>query len=579
MAKKHNSGDTIDIVAREISEIAVKNAHIEDRRKSFITIGGCSTYESGLRLNEGLFQSRGHLWRRPTISLVADPIEKIDSRFSCLPPLFLTYLVNDAKKLHLQNLLETDAEVLVFDITRDLRSGVVALSETQFVIDPLEGINILEGLTPETMNQEVFDKVFKGGERISFHANWARFFPLWKRAFARSIEILSKKFSRLVLLEHYFTCKVNGVPYTYDFAPGAAEMANIALEKMYDFARSFDCVSFVSLPRKLFITGREAPWGGPSDTHYLPEVYLLYAEKTAQLLFPDREDGSRAIIDQLFLRAAERDDLILQIQALTAERDQLATDNAAFAAARDAALAERDEMRARLEGAADDTLTPRDDHAPTAAENDADLVEQESATIETRVIRAERDAALAEKAAAVAERALALYEREAMRRERDAAVVDRDRILGENAAMAAEWSKEAHEKEAMRAERDKAVADAHAFAADRDRVLAESAALLVERDRASGEIDEIIGQLEAALAHSEELAAERDRLRVEAEKKEATTPDAAKVAAQEQQRERVVRRVPGRPHPQAEVEPRLRGQPAQQREAEQAQRRTSPPCA
>ncbi|BBU63614.1 hypothetical protein MSC49_35490 [Methylosinus sp. C49] len=490
-------------------------AYIEDRRKRFITIGGCSTYESGIRLNEGLFQSRGHLWRRPTISLVADPIEKIDSRFSCLPPQFLTYLVNDAKKLHLQNLLETDAEVLVFDITRDLRSGVVALSETQFVIDPLEGINILEGLTPETMNQEVFDKVFKGGERISFHANWARFFPLWKRAFARSIEILSKKFSRLVLLEHYFTCKVNGVPYTYDFAPGAAEMANIALEKMYDFARSFDCVSFVSLPRKLFITGREAPWGGPSDTHYLPEVYLLYAEKTAQLLFPDREDGSRAIIDQLFLRAAERDDLILQIQALTAERDQLATDNAAFAAARDAALAERDEMRARLEGAADDTLTPRDDHAATAAENDADLVEQVSATIETRVIRAERDAALAEKAAAVAERALALYEREAMRRERDAAVVDRDRILGENAAMAAEWSKEAHEKEAMRAERDKAVADAHAFAADRDRVLAESAALLVERDRASGEIDEIIGQLEAALAHSEELAAERDRLAAE----------------------------------------------------------------
>ncbi|TDX62230.1 hypothetical protein EDE12_111137 [Methylosinus sp. sav-2] len=557
MAKKHNSGKNISVVARESSEFPAEKAYVEDRRKSFITLGGCSTYESGLRLNEGLFRSRGHLWRRPTIALVADPIEKIDSRFSCLPPEFLTYLVNDAKKLHLPNLLEMDAELLIFDLTRDLRSGVVALSETQFVIDPLEGVHILEGLTPETMNQDVFDKVFKGGERISFHANWARFFPLWKRAFARSIEILSRKFSRLVLLEHYFTCKVNGVPYTYDFAPGAAEMANVALEKMYDFARSFDNISFISLPRKLFITGREAPWGGPSDTHYLPEVYLLYAEKTAQLLFPEREDGSRAIIDQLFLRAAERDDLIVQIQALTEERDRLATDNAAFAAARDAALEERDEMRARLEGAADDTLTPRDDHAPATAENDADFVECESATIETRVIRAERDAALAEKAAAVAERALALYEREAMRRERDAAVADRDRILGENAAMAAEWSKEAHEKEAMRAERDaaianaeafaadrdrimgenaamaaewskeahekeamraerdQAVADAHAFAADRDRVLAESTALLVERDRASSEIDEIIAQLEAALAHSEELAAERDRLAAE----------------------------------------------------------------
>lgn len=42
------------------------------------------------------------------------------------------------------------------------------------------------------------------------------------------------------------------------------------------------------------------------------------------------------------------------------------------------------------------------------------------------------------------------------------------------------------------------------------------------------------------------LAAERDRLRVEAEKKEATTPDAAKVAAQEQQRERVLKAVRGR---------------------------------
>ncbi|WP_157235118.1 DUF6270 domain-containing protein [Methylosinus sp. LW4] len=497
------------------------------------------------------------MWRRPTISLVADPIEKIDSRFSCLPPQFLTYLVNDAKKLHLPNLLEIDAELLIFDITRDLRTGVIALSETQFVIDPLEGVNIIEGLTPETMNEEVFDKIFKGGERISFHANWARFFPLWKRAFARSIEILSRKFSRLVLLEHYFTCKVNGVPYTYDFAPGAAETANIALEKMYDFARSFDCVSFVSLPRKLFITGREVPWGGPSDTHYLPEVYLLYAEKTAQLLFRDREDGSRAIIDQLFLRAAERDDLIRQIQALTAERDQLATANAAFAGARDAALEERDEMRAGLEGAADDRLTPSDDHTPATTENDAAFVERESAAIEARVIRAERDAAVAEKAAAVAERALALYEKEAMRRERDAALADyerimgenvamaaewnkethekeamraerdaaianaeaiaadRDRIMSENAAMAAEWSKEAHEKEAMRVERDTARADAYAFAADRDRVLAESAALLVERDRASSEIDEIIARLEAALAHSEALAAERDRLAAE----------------------------------------------------------------
>lgn len=108
-----------------------------------------------------------------------------------------------------------------------------------------------------------------------------------------------------------------------------------ALEKIYEFARSFDDISFISLPRKLLITGREAPLGGPSDMYYSPDAYLLYAEKTAQQLFPECEDGSRAIIDQLFHRAAERDDLILQIQALTAERDRLATDNAARLAAMD----------------------------------------------------------------------------------------------------------------------------------------------------------------------------------------------------------------------------------------------------
>ncbi|WP_146188305.1 hypothetical protein [Methylosinus sporium] len=60
------------------------------------------------------------------------------------------------------------------------------------------------------------------------------------------------------------------------------------------------------------------------------------------------------------------------------------------------------------------------------------------------------------------------------------------------------------------------------------------------------------------------LAAERDRLRVEADKKEATTPDAAKVAAQAQQRERVLKAVRGKFPIAVAAENPLRFQPLAQ---------------
>ncbi|CAN2535538.1 hypothetical+protein [Methylocapsa aurea] len=587
MSEKQKTALQEHSIQRTIQDLPIEDLPIEgspleerrddSRRKTFLTMGGCSTYEAGQRLSPGLFRSRGHLWRRPTIALVSEPIKKIDSRFSCLPAEFLTYFVNDAKKLHLPNLLEIDAELLIFDLTRDLRAGILALDENQFVLDPLEGIGIVEGLTPETMNQEIFEKAFKDSERISFHADWRRFFPLWKRSFARMIEILSTKFSHIMLLEHYFTSKVNGVPYTYDFAPGAAETCNIALEKMYDFARGFESISFVSLPRKLFITGREVPWGGPSDTHYLPEVYLLYAEKIAQQTFRNREDGSQAIIDQLFDRAAERDHLIVQIQSLTEERDQRTTENAIFCAERDQASSEREEMRAERDAAVSDSLAFAADRDRIAVENAAFLAERDIALRERDAVLARLDLALAnshafaadrgrivaENAAFLAERDLAFREKEEMRAERDAAVThslafaaDRDRIAAESDA---ERDRLIREKDEIEARLDAALSHCHAFAADRDRIAAESAverdAAFAERDRlamenaahlaarelAAREIDEIIARLDAALAHGEELTADRDRLAAERDEAfralrerasiEAPTTDLAEAAA------------------------------------------------
>lgn len=315
------------------------------------------------------------------------------------------------------------------------------------------------------------------------------------------MEAISSKFGDIILLEHYFTSKVNGTPYTYDFVPEAVEKANVALQQMYAFARHFRQISFVSLPRDLYITGPDVPWGGPNDSHYLIELYFLYAEKTTRLIFPECEDGAVAIVKHLFARAAERDDLRKFTQTLSAEREQRIAENAAYCAQRDEAVSARAQAAAERDAIATRAATFESELDQTRRERDEAHAQLHAAAARIQELVAERDGLTAQAAAVCSERDRALGQRDEERAQIDAAAARAQQL-------AAERDQAFHAKDEALARMNEADARAQQLTAERDEFAAQARAFAAERDQAFRERDEVRAEHDAIVTHSLAIAAE-----------------------------------------------------------------------
>ncbi len=203
--------------------------------------------------------------------------------------------------------------------------------------------------------------------------------------------------------------------------------------------------------------------------------------------------------------------LLSERDTLRAERGQLAADAAQLQASYEAIRGERDELHARLDGAARD----RD---ATRSECDGLRVERDHLTADTGRLQASYEALCNERDALHARLDAAARDLDAARAECDGLRVER----GQLATEAAQFQAARSEQDALHARLDDAARDRDAVRAECDSLRADAARLqgsieaaYCERDTLQSGLDDAARDRDAARAECNGIRTERDRLAAE----------------------------------------------------------------
>jgi hypothetical protein len=289
------------------------------------SIGGCVALEVARRLGEAGDGHLDHFWRRPTIALMSNPVSRFHFDLHELPPAFVNYFVNDAAGAHLKEIERLPAgSTVVIDITRDIFTGVVEVEPGAFVMNPLDGVGIVAGLTTETMSSEILTRLLKAEPKIiNPLADKDRFLKLWKAAIDHQIATLSQKFENIILLEIYFTFNLASHDRKAPFSEIDVRESNSILSSMYDYIRDRKELIFASISQDKMMTGRHVAWDGPFYTHFVDESYALFCDEIKAKLTQDRPSGESFLQRSAFKRAKDYEDLRETFDTLLVQHDQM----------------------------------------------------------------------------------------------------------------------------------------------------------------------------------------------------------------------------------------------------------------
>lgn len=283
------------------------------------SLGGCVTHEVARRLAS---KSRGHIdhfWRRPTIALMSDNVSRFNFNIHDLPSEYINYFINDAAGSHRQEIDSLPSgNTLILDVTRDIFSGVVGLSDNVFLLDPVDSINIVDGLKSDTINYELFEKIIKRKYSVVNYRDSENFEDIWLESFSRFLAHFSAKFRHIFVLEIYLTTEVAHVACPSDLCVDHAAKANAVLSSMYDRVRGLHGCRLVSIDRDKMITGVDVDWGGPTYTHFLNETYALYCDKILSLVSNESQEGL-FLKDAAFNRAKAYEAVNAKLKTVTEE--------------------------------------------------------------------------------------------------------------------------------------------------------------------------------------------------------------------------------------------------------------------
>lgn len=297
-----------------------------------VTLGGCVVSHLGNQLNLRAIRHHRHLWRRPTIALMSDPVSRFRLDIEKLPPAYANYFLNDAASSHqaeLNNQNPANENVFLFDITRDMFTGVVELEPDCWIMDPTQAISIVEGLTHENMSPQILDELCRGPvRRVSPLDDWETFFPLWQKAFRKFADRVTSQYER-VMIARIFTTDLRYDSST-PFYKSHVAPTNARLEEMYPWIEANFDFEWVTVPRDRAITGKTGvPYGGPTATHFLAETHSLFAHDFLRVLKSRRGDNVASLdpytllIEQAFDRARQHEEALEDIKRLEGQIEEL----------------------------------------------------------------------------------------------------------------------------------------------------------------------------------------------------------------------------------------------------------------
>lgn len=273
-----------------VAEIVVTQATLSDKPARqihrIVSMGGCATHETARLAAKDSIIHAYHLWRRPTIALVA-PRAKYNPIPNHYSEEFGRYWHDDFNKSHLDNLKEMDGNVLLFDILRDIWTGVIRKNNT-YVMDPVDGLHFVANIPLDQIPEEA-DSQLRAGDQV-YNYKHEDFLDIWKEHVDTFVDVARENFEHVILNKHYLATHraTNGKKLVVgkfanidsdDFSD-----VNNLLEEMYSYLSTFEFVRINTISRSLMLTGRHVPLFGPFPTHFVPEANALFAENLRSYL-------------------------------------------------------------------------------------------------------------------------------------------------------------------------------------------------------------------------------------------------------------------------------------------------------
>lgn len=303
-----------------------------------LSLGGCTTHEIAVRAANVQIHHDGHLWRRPTIPLMAPSGYRLEPMGDAFPAEFRKYWQDDFRKYHLDEIVNSDANVLAFDVTRDIFGASIRLPNGSFVLDPLSLGNImgpLDGLTREDVTAVI------GRDYTSLWYFDDEFLSIWSQSFRSFMEAVSERFDLVILNKIYFTNRLAGSHHPTFCPQSDMDGPNFVLDQLYDEAARYRNVVVNKINNRYFLTGQDVSWGGPNLTHFVDETLCLFAENLRGMLLGSSYVSGEIFIKNAFQKSAKYEDELRKTADMTAQIGQ-------SEAQRAEAFAERDETMGQL---------------------------------------------------------------------------------------------------------------------------------------------------------------------------------------------------------------------------------------
>lgn len=296
------------------------------RTMKLVSLGGCVSYCIVAMLAEE-FQ-HVHRWRRPVVSMMSPALDDLGP--TSAKGSYAKYIAEDASKHH-RDEIDAGGSALIFDISRDIFTGVVRCGES-FISHPNQ-LPMLSDVT-ELGGPVDLDTLFAGRTYNEIDLYSDDFFDLWRAATDAFITRYRERYERLVCILFYRSSRSawghpdhDGFAHPFDAATLAKE--NALLERMGRVIAGYDCVTVLDLPQRYAFSGGTVPYG-QAPMHFSPELHALAAEWLRAILNPGDPRQGRSLVEQAFKRfvgferaVRHRDALNDEVADLRKHRDEL----------------------------------------------------------------------------------------------------------------------------------------------------------------------------------------------------------------------------------------------------------------
>lgn len=238
------------------------------------------------------FYKAGGFYGHQTIPLMSQAVKELPN-LNNFGEGYKEYIKKDCEKELLSNILNSDFEYILLDLSRDILTSKVIKIGDAYIADPEELICVRHengayefGNIKE--NKRAIKEFLPDNQRID--AFDAEFFDIWKKSFSDLINLLKKNNKKIIIWHKKNANKIFQGDILEFSVSSDWELQNIILEKMLDYVKTFDDLHIISVPDELNIAAHDTKFG-EHDINLIDEAVSYSLDAIEQIIVPELISG------------------------------------------------------------------------------------------------------------------------------------------------------------------------------------------------------------------------------------------------------------------------------------------------